>query len=142
MTSRASIVPRAAGTAADRDSVTRSRRRHRRCFLWRRVPTEIVADTSRAAYLAAVERVHEHILAGDVYQVNLSQRFRAELVEPAFALYRRVRARRPAPLGAYFEYGPCAVLSNSPELFLSVRGREVETRPIKGTRPRGVDPRR
>lgn len=102
-------------------------------------PTVVTPDVDRAAYVAAVARVREHIFAGDVYQVNLSQRFRAAIAESAFDLYRRVRARRPAPLGAYLECGRHAVLSNSPELFLRVRGREVETRPIKGTRARGVD---
>jgi len=100
----------------------------------------IEADFERARYVAAVAEIIDRIRAGDVYQVNLSQRFHGRLTEDPFALYRRLRARRPAPLGAYLEAGNRAVLSNSPELFLGVTAGEVETRPIKGTRPRGASP--
>jgi para-aminobenzoate synthetase component 1 len=93
------------------------------------------------AYLQAVERVREYIIAGDIFQANLSQRFEAPLTEPAWALYRRLRVRNPAPFAAFLDLPGAAVLSASPERFLRVdaAGR-VETRPIKGTRPRGVGP--
>jgi len=92
-------------------------------------------------YLRAVDRVRDYIVAGDIFQANLSQRFESPLDEPPWDFYRRLRARNPAPFGAYFECGDGTVLSASPERFLrvSVDGR-VETRPIKGTRPRGVGP--
>jgi para-aminobenzoate synthetase component 1 len=91
-------------------------------------------------YLDAVSRVREYILAGDIFQANLSQRFEAPLDEPAWALYRRLRTRNPAPFAAYLELPDGAVMSASPERFLRVDVGRVETRPIKGTRPRGVGP--
>ena len=69
-------------------------------------------------YLDAVARVREYILAGDIFQANLSQRFQAPLREPPFELYRRLRRRNPAPFAAYLGFGDLAVLSASPERFL------------------------
>jgi para-aminobenzoate synthetase component 1 len=91
--------------------------------------------------VAAVARAREYILAGDIFQVNLSQRFEAPLHGTPWAFYSRLRRRNPAPFAAYFECGDTAVLSASPERFLRAApdGR-VETRPIKGTRPRGAGP--
>jgi para-aminobenzoate synthetase component 1 len=93
------------------------------------------------AYLDAVARVRDYIYAGDIFQANLSQRFEAPLAEPPWQLYRRLRTRNAAPFAAYMELPDAAVLSASPERFLrvGVDGR-VETRPIKGTRPRGLGP--
>jgi para-aminobenzoate synthetase component 1 len=92
-------------------------------------------------YLAAVARVREYIFAGDVFQVNLSQRFEVPLSEPPWAIYRRLRARNAAPFSAFFDLGSAAVLSASPERFLRLDAAgHVETRPIKGTRPRGLGP--
>src|SRR6185312_4649070 len=93
------------------------------------------------AYLEAVARVREYILAGDIFQANLSQRFEGPLAEPTFELYRRLRTQNAAPFAAFLDFPEALVLSASPERFLSVSadGR-VETRPIKGTRPRGVGP--
>jgi para-aminobenzoate synthetase component 1 len=91
-------------------------------------------------YLTAVARVREYILAGDIFQANLSQRFQAPLAEPPFALYRRLRRTNPSAFGAYLDFGDLRILSASPERFLKLAGRRVETRPIKGTRPRGLDP--
>ena len=92
-------------------------------------------------YLAAVARVREYIFAGDICQVNLSQRFEAPLDEPTWTLYRRLRTRNAAPFAAYLDFPDGVVLSASPERFLRVDiGGHVETRPIKGTRPRGLGP--
>ncbi|MGH7509851.1 MAG: aminodeoxychorismate synthase component I [Gemmatimonadales bacterium] len=93
-------------------------------------------------YLDAVSRVREYIVAGDIFQANLSQRFQSRLAEPPFELYRRLRERNPAPFGGYLGFGDLAVLSASPERFLRLDEdrRQVETRPIKGTRPRGLGP--
>lgn len=100
------------------------------------------SNFSRRAYEAAVARVIEYIWAGDIFQANLSQRFRAAL--PAefdtFAMYRRLRAVNPAPFAAYLNLGDAVVASSSPERFLKVTGDRVETRPIKGTRSRGRTP--
>lgn len=91
-------------------------------------------------YLSAVQRVREYILAGDIFQANLSQRFEAPLEEAPLAFYRRLRRENPAAFGAYLACDDVTVLSVSPERFLSLRGTQVETRPIKGTRPRGLGP--
>jgi para-aminobenzoate synthetase component 1 len=92
-------------------------------------------------YLEAVARVREYIFAGDIFQANMSQRFEAPLAESPWALYRRLRARNAAPFGAYLDFPEVVVLSASPERFLRVAVTgQVETRPIKGTRPRGVGP--
>ena len=92
-------------------------------------------------YLDAVARVREYIFAGDIFQANLSQRFEAPLGEPSWTLYRRLRTRNAAPFAAYLDFPDVTVLSASPERFLRVDvGGHVETRPIKGTRPRGVGP--
>ena len=81
----------------------------------------------------------DYILAGDVFQVNLSQRLETAAPGDLFALYRDLRRRNPAPFAAYLDFGPLRILSASPERFLRFdpAGRGVETRPIKGTRPRG-----
>ncbi len=91
-------------------------------------------------YLSTVARVREYILAGDIFQANLSQRFEAPLREPPWTLYRRLRAMNPAAFGAFMDCGEFQVLSVSPERFLRLSGAQVETRPIKGTRPRGLGP--
>ncbi|HET9466258.1 MAG TPA: aminodeoxychorismate synthase component I [Gemmatimonadales bacterium] len=93
-------------------------------------------------YVDAVRRVKDYIVAGDIFQANLSQRFQTGWTEPPFELYRRLRRRNPAPFAAYLGYGELAVLSASPERFLRLHEdrRHIETRPIKGTRPRGLGP--
>jgi para-aminobenzoate synthetase component 1 len=96
---------------------------------------------THAGYLTAVGRVREYIIAGDIFQANLSQRFEAVLPEPPFDLYRRLRLKNPAPFAAYLGFSDLTVLSASPERFLRLNDqRQVETRPIKGTRPRGLGP--
>ncbi|HEU5260384.1 MAG TPA: aminodeoxychorismate synthase component I [Gemmatimonadales bacterium] len=96
---------------------------------------------TRAGYLEAVARVIEYVYAGDIFQANLSQRLQAPLAGTPFELYRRLRQHNPAPFAAYLDFSDVVVASSSPERFLRVHdGRQVETRPIKGTRPRGVGP--
>jgi len=91
-------------------------------------------------YIKAVDRVREYIAAGDVFQVNLSQRFEADLKIPPYELYKRLRMVNPAPFASYLNFQGVTVVSASPERFLKVQGDLVETRPIKGTRPRGRNP--
>ena len=92
-------------------------------------------------YLRAVARVREYIVAGDIFQANLSQRFEAPWAGDPCSLYRRLRRINPAPFAAYFETPEFAVVSASPERFIRVDAAgAVETRPIKGTTPRGVSP--
>jgi para-aminobenzoate synthetase component 1 len=94
----------------------------------------------RAGYLAAVRRAIDYIRAGDCFQVNLAQRLLHPATLPPLELYRRLRERNSAPFAGYFDTGDFAVASASPERFVRVEGGEVETRPIKGTRPRGATP--
>jgi para-aminobenzoate synthetase component 1 len=92
-------------------------------------------------YLDAVTRVREYIIAGDIFQANLSQRLDAPLEEDPWHLYRRLREVNPAPFAAYLEFDGLHLASASPERFLRLDPTgEVETRPIKGTRPRGLSP--
>ena len=91
-------------------------------------------------YIKAVDRVREYIAAGDVFQVNLSQRFESDLPCPAYELYKRLRMVNPAPFASYLNFQGVTIVSASPERFLKVQGDLVETRPVKGTRPRGRDP--
>ncbi len=99
------------------------------------------SNFTRDQYLRAVERAREYIFAGDIYQVNLSQRFEAPLAADPILLYEALRSTSPAPFGAYLDTGAIQILSNSPERFLRRRRDRVETRPIKGTRPRQTERR-
>ncbi|MEA3349258.1 MAG: aminodeoxychorismate synthase component I [Chloroflexota bacterium] len=102
----------------------------------------IKSNFSRPAYEAAVQRVIDYIYAGDIFQANVSQRFRAQLPpdDSPLALYQRLRAINPAPFAAYLNFDDTVIASASPERFLLLRDGWVETRPIKGTRPRGDTP--
>jgi len=97
----------------------------------------IRSNFTRDGYCRMVEAALDHIAAGDIYQVNLAQRF---LVEPAPApagIYRSLRGAAPAPYLAYLSLEGAGIASSSPERFFRIRGRHIETWPIKGTRPRG-----
>jgi para-aminobenzoate synthetase component 1 len=98
------------------------------------------SNFSPEEYVESVSRVREYIAAGDVFQVNLSQRFQADLEIPPYELYRILRKVNPAPFASYLNFDGVAVVSASPERFLRVQGDLVESRPIKGTKPRGRDP--
>jgi para-aminobenzoate synthetase component 1 len=97
------------------------------------------SNFTREEYKRAVNRVREYIAAGDVFQVNLSQRFEADLKISPFELYKRLRTVNPAPFASYLNLPGVAIVGASPERFLKVRSDLVETRPVKGTRPRGGD---
>ncbi len=95
------------------------------------------AGMTPAAYAAGFDRIKHYIREGDCYQVNLAQRFKAHVAHDAWTLYQRMRQDNPAPYGALLEYPFGQVLSSSPEQFLSLYKGRAQTRPIKGTRPRG-----
>jgi len=97
------------------------------------------SNFKKEEYLRTLERVKEYIAAGDIYQANLSQRLKADMRIEPWELYKRLRAINPAPFAAFLNFGDIAVVSASPERFFRVEGRRIETRPIKGTRPRGGD---
>jgi para-aminobenzoate synthetase component 1 len=94
----------------------------------------------RAEYLAAVRRALDYIAAGDIFQVNLSQRFAARGQPGPLDLYLRLKARSPAPFACLLAWDDLAVVGASPEWFYQTRGDRLITRPIKGTRPRGRTP--
>jgi para-aminobenzoate synthetase component 1 len=105
------------------------------------------SSLDRAGYLAGVQRVRDHIARGDIYQANLTRRLEAPFEADPWGLYRRLRTGDPSLFSAFLDLGPGqlsgrprALLSASPEPFLSVDGQgHVKTDPIKGTRPRGRD---
>ncbi len=103
-------------------------------------PEGLSSNFSREAYLAAVRRAIEYIHAGDVFQVNLSQRLLFAARDDATQLYLRLRRRNPATFAAYFDLGHSQIVSASPERFLRVVGGRFEARPIKGTRQRTARP--
>ncbi|MEA1051313.1 aminodeoxychorismate synthase component I [Lamprobacter modestohalophilus] len=98
------------------------------------------SNLSPAAYATAFVRIKDYIRAGDCYQINLAQRFAAPATGNPWSAYGRLRQLNPAPFSAYLQTPFGQILSSSPERFLALRGRQVETRPIKGTRPRSADP--
>ena len=91
-------------------------------------------------YIKSVLKAKEYIAAGDIYQVNISQRFSTKVDMSPYDLYLRLRETSPAPFSAYLDFKHASVLSSSPERFLKIDGDYIETRPIKGTRPRGKTP--
>ncbi len=99
----------------------------------------LAGNFDQAGYLEGVRRAIEYIAAGDVFQINLSQRFTAHGTIEPLDLFLRLGAASPAPFSAFLSWRDLAVVSASPELFYQTRGRAVVTRPIKGTRPRGAD---
>jgi para-aminobenzoate synthetase component 1 len=108
---------------------------------WWKPLAPLRSSFTHAGYVAAVAHVREYIYAGDIFQANLSQRFEVPLTDAPWATYRRLRTRNAAPFAAFLDFPEVTVLSASPERFLRVDdGGHVETRPIKGTRPRGVGP--
>lgn len=97
---------------------------------------DLVSDFSKNSYLKAIAKIKEHIARGDIYQANLSQRFKTRLAIDDWRLYGRLAKRLPVSFSAFFKDGPMSIISASPEMFLEFDGRVVSTRPMKGTRPR------
>lgn len=95
------------------------------------------SNFSYTEYKSAINTILEYIAAGDIYQVNLSQRFSTPFTRDRRDFYLHFRNLSPAPFGAYIETGEHAIMSNSPERYLLIKESHIETRPIKGTRPRG-----
>ena len=104
-----------------------------------RLGAALRSNFTRDGFVRAVEKVRELIRAGEVYQVNLSQRFAGPCGGSAFDLFLRLAETSPAPYAAYLDFGDEQIVSSSPERFLLLQGRAANTRPIKGTRPIGRD---
>ena len=101
----------------------------------------IEAGWTKSRFEGAVERIREWIAAGDIYQVNLAQCFELAVKGGSlFPLYEALRNASPSPMAAWMSLAGREVLSSSPETFLRISGNGIETRPIKGTRPRFADP--
>lgn len=103
-----------------------------------RGPLRVRANMTRRDYEAKVRRAQEYIRAGDVFQVVLSQRFELPARVPPFQVYRALRVVNPSPYLYFLRLGAATVLGSSPEMLVKVTGREVEYRPIAGTRARGA----
>ncbi|MFQ5736049.1 MAG: aminodeoxychorismate synthase component I [Thermodesulfobacteriota bacterium] len=97
-------------------------------------------NITKEEYLRAIARAKEYISAGDIYQINISQRLEIPFEGDPFALYLGLLRARPAPFSSFLDCGGFQVISNSPERLLRVEGGVAETSPIKGTRPRGSTP--
>lgn len=100
------------------------------------------SNLNRSAYEAAVQKTVDYILAGDIFQANITQCFSADVPAQfdAFAFYNVLRARNPAPFACYLDYGDVKIVSSSPERLVNSNGNKVQARPIKGTRRRDADP--
>ncbi len=98
---------------------------------------DLRSNFSKKDYLAGVEKALDYIGRGDIYQVNLTQRFEARLDSSPWDLYNRLRSLNPAPFASFLNFPEVTVVSSSPERYLRQEGKYIETRPIKGTRPRG-----
>lgn len=117
-----------------------------------RIKRKIISNFSKENYLKAVERAKQYINAGDIYQVNLSQRFQTQIEASPYDIYKKLREINPASFSSYLRFDNKYVVSSSPERFLSLQNatdstnkqsgglvRKIQTKPIKGTRPRGKD---
>ena len=107
-------------------------------------PSEIHSNMTQEAFETMVYDAKEHIAAGDIFQVVLSQRFTRETSVEAFDVYRAVRRLNPSPYMFFFDFGPVDgeplfIVGSSPEMFVRLEGRTASLRPIAGTRPRGAD---
>lgn len=98
------------------------------------------SDFTREQYCEMVSSAKEHIRNGDIYQVNLSQRFKTNFTGDPYLAYQALRRECPMPFSAYLSLGDIQIASGSPERFFETNGSTVRTRPIKGTRPRGQSP--
>jgi para-aminobenzoate synthetase len=102
---------------------------------------QVMAYVEKDRYLVDLQRVIDYIYDGDIYQANLTQRFKMEFRGDPFALYETLHMKNPAPFAAFLPYEDFQILSSSPERFIRIQSDGViEARPIKGTRPRGKNP--
>jgi len=105
-----------------------------------KVISPVTSNFDSLRYTAAFEQIQAHIKAGDCYQINLAQRFQTSITGSAYALYQQLRQKNAAPFAAYLNFPEATILSLSPERFIKVEDKHVSTKPIKGTKPRGLTP--
>lgn len=101
--------------------------------------SEIVSNFIKEDYIKAIEQAIEYIYAGDIFEVNISQRFKAQVQAQPFDLYYQLHQKNPAPFSGFLNFNACQLISSSPERFLKLQDRQIEACPIKGTRPRSED---
>jgi len=101
---------------------------------------EFKGNFTKQEYMNALDAIHDYIRAGDIYQTNLTQRFECELQLTPLELYGELRKINPAPFACYLDFGEGQIVCSSPERFIQIKGGNIETRPIKGTMPRGKTP--
>ncbi|AGL01719.1 aminodeoxychorismate synthase component I [Desulfoscipio gibsoniae] len=101
---------------------------------------ELIANFTPDEYRRTVQRAIDYIYAGDIFQVNMTQRFCTTQTVDSWEIYKKLKKINPAPFAAFLSFGSMDIISASPERFIKVDGRRVETCPIKGTRPRGCTP--
>lgn len=98
---------------------------------------EIKSNMTENYYLSSIKKLKDYIYSGDIYQVNFTQRFECDFEGDSNELYKNLKAINPAPFAAYLDFGEGEIISSSPERFIKLTDRTIETRPMKGTRPRG-----
>lgn len=101
---------------------------------------DAASNTGREKFHAMVKKAQDYILAGDIFQVVLSQRFSMPFELPPFALYRALRRTNPSPFMYHLAFEDFAIVGSSPEILVRLRDDEVTIRPIAGTRKRGANP--
>ncbi|MDO4337934.1 MAG: aminodeoxychorismate synthase component I [Eubacteriales bacterium] len=100
----------------------------------------VTANFTKEDYKDAVRRMIQYIVEGDIYIANMTQQLQITSSMPPYEMFERLRTANPSPFGGYFNYGSFQVVCASPERFLQMRNRKIQTRPIKGTRKRGSTP--
>ncbi|SCZ77681.1 aminodeoxychorismate synthase component I [Acidaminobacter hydrogenoformans] len=108
--------------------------------VWKTTSPTFESNFNKEDYLESIRKIKRYIRSGDLYQVNMTQRFTAEMTDEPLMLYKKLRTINPAPFSAYMPFEEATIISSSPERFIQIRNGEIETRPIKGTRPRGKTP--
>ena len=98
--------------------------------------SKIRSNMSKEEYLSAIEKTKKYIYDGDVYQINFSQRFDCDFSTPAIDLYQWQNLHNPSPFAAFIQADDFAIVSASPEMFITLQDGKISTKPIKGTRRR------
>jgi para-aminobenzoate synthetase component I len=98
---------------------------------------KISSNMTEDYYLSSIKKIKDYIYSGDIYQVNFTQRFECDFKSDPNELYKNLKAINPAPFAAYLDFGEGKIISSSPERFVKLTNGTIETRPMKGTRPRG-----
>jgi len=102
--------------------------------------TNLSQESTPEEYLQKVKKIQDYIVKGDVYEVNLTQQISGDFKGNPFSLFKQLFLVNDAPYSCYFNLGKIKIISNSPEMFLKVNKKQIETRPIKGTISRSIDP--